>query len=587
MESNSEPAFGKVLQNLDVNPDSSFVVVSYFWGYENLNRNSVQKRTYGKQVEDMADSCEKQKVNYMFVEIPEFAAKGMYQTGINYKPRFIKRALDICSPRKAIYVDSDLVFLKYPALLDVDADFFAINFQEFEDECYNPTGVWVPGGLMGFADSKPSRVLLDMFIDAMDGQEKLAEDKILSRLVTGKMLVPFLRCMWLPFSYLFIAGKHKFDEEKKEYTYVSTLKQEVKGTEYKVSDIVIYHEDLETGELGAGIYALRGIKGNRVPNNFELVMGRKLHCVDSSVFENYVDFEFDKEQQKHLAPITKLKEDANIAVPKKVPKESKFDLFDDEPIEEWNDGDSNFVVVSMYDDSVSENEIDLFMKQCEKHSLNYAIYEVKKMSKVNMPLFLKYALEREERPIVYIHISYKIKKDPLMFENASNSEIDFMMFNLNNYKSCKDPRVLRALNTDVMFWNYDERVLKFMLIWASHNSKSTYTKGYDNKTLEYAFNRSLMILKLRCIWLPLAYCANKKYKPSPIVIGTSKNRDMDHYSSALPSKLRTNRMDIEQCGQKPSLDDGNPLDTHYHGSRVTSKVKQNAIPLSIVAKFLE
>lgn len=98
-----------------INPESNFVVVTYWWGKGNLNRNTQKpcpedlgpKETpstppvrYEVMINRWIDMCKKVGCNYLVEEFPEFAKPGMYQHAINAKPLFIKAALDACSKDK-------------------------------------------------------------------------------------------------------------------------------------------------------------------------------------------------------------------------------------------------------------------------------------------------------------------------------------------------------------------------------------------------------------------------------------------------------------------------------------------------------
>jgi hypothetical protein len=160
-----------------VNPDSNFVVVTYWWGRGNLNKNTqrpcpedrqdilewegikeyllkdlkkknpsateadispadIEKELksaskhypYGKwkepikydvMIADWENSCKKNGCNFLAEEYPEFAIKGGYQHAINFKPFFIELTLAACYPRGVLYIDGDMKIKKYPNLFDL------------------------------------------------------------------------------------------------------------------------------------------------------------------------------------------------------------------------------------------------------------------------------------------------------------------------------------------------------------------------------------------------------------------------------------------------------------------------------------
>lgn len=177
------------MQPVILNEESNFVVVTYWWGKGNLNRNtqrpcpedlkpgaqlSTQPIRYEVMINRWIEMCKKVGCNYLVEEFPEFAKPGMYQHAINAKPLFIKAALDACSKGKSyktlegektgeygidtnnqnekivyeqgkvleidaslssnnstksravLYIDGDMLIKKYPALFDIEnVDFMA------------------------------------------------------------------------------------------------------------------------------------------------------------------------------------------------------------------------------------------------------------------------------------------------------------------------------------------------------------------------------------------------------------------------------------------------------------------------------
>ena len=106
------------------------------------------------------------------------------------------------------------------------------------------------------------------------------------------------------------------------------------------------------------------------------------------------------------------------------------------------------------------------------------------------------------------------------------------------------------------FFAYNSVVLDFMSIWLENNK---YMK-YQHKSLEYAFNISLSINKLRCYWLP------RDYVLGPILKYSSKTAFFKNIYSEKDLKIRKLTRSLRQCGIKPALKDGDVLKTHHYGS---------------------
>lgn len=572
-----EIKFGEVLSKIN-NDKSNFVIISYWWGRGNTNKNSIRNRTYEKQIYDLAKSCNKVKCNYYLVEIPQFAEKGMYQQAIGYKPEFIKHAQDYfknstytssCSEKRkgktVIYIDSDIIILKFPYLFESDNDIFFINYYKFNLECYNTSQVWVPGGIMGFSNTPIGRKILDMFIEEMKYKKHLAEDKILASLFTTNYLALYSRCCWIPETYMLLFDTHEYDTENMKYSKISTLSQELQDKDFKPSDIIIKHEDLETIELGDKLLKSRNISDNRFPFDFYKKMGSKLKCVyKPNTFINYVNYGYNSRQQKHLEfDNNYLKSICKI---KLLPRVSDLNLTLKSKLFDSNLKNKNkFLIVSFITPETDKSTYDTFVDSYDIY--DYVVYKIEKEN-INIPVFLYKMLKKYKRPIVYIDINYKIKKELDIFENKY--EMDFMMFNLNNYKNCNDPRILKTLNSDVIYLSNNELVFNLLKVWIFTNTKTIYNKGLSHKSLEYIFNKGQLILKLRCNWLPVTYISSKTMKTKEAVIETKENRDFDEYKNI--KKFQDLRKNIEQCNVKKPLDEGEPRREHYNISKQFNRV---------------
>ena len=133
-----------------------------------------------------------------------------------------------------------------------------------------------------------------------------------------------------------------------------------------------------------------------------------------------------------------------------------------------------------------------------------------------------------------------------------------MTINLDNNKItdksplCSDIRVLKTVNDNLYFFAYNPVVLQFLCIWNELNTNL----NFQHKTLEYAFNISISINKLRCYWL------GKEYLEGPIL-------KLHELSLTYPNeKTKKLTKQLAQCGLKPAKrDDGEPRKTHHYGSK--------------------
>lgn len=165
-----------------VNPESKFVVVTYWWGRGNKNMNTARPcpderktiieeegiteyiykdllaknpeateqekreavleelksvvKAQGKEWQDpikyeemiakWEEECRRFGCNYAAVEYPEFAVQKGYQLAINAKPLFIAKALEMCEGRGVLYIDGDMFIKQYPGVFDMpNVDYMA------------------------------------------------------------------------------------------------------------------------------------------------------------------------------------------------------------------------------------------------------------------------------------------------------------------------------------------------------------------------------------------------------------------------------------------------------------------------------
>ncbi len=167
-----------------INPESNFVVITYYWGGPNINMNTqkpcedyyieirkknkeIRKKiaerqrrktarilnktdtpeeeddekelklipippikqkaiTFNKMIENWKKNMKEVNCNFLVEEYPEFAVPGGYQLAINAKPLFIKKALESCGHRAVVYIDGDMTIHRYPDLFDIrNVDYMA------------------------------------------------------------------------------------------------------------------------------------------------------------------------------------------------------------------------------------------------------------------------------------------------------------------------------------------------------------------------------------------------------------------------------------------------------------------------------
>jgi hypothetical protein len=289
-----------------VNPDSSFVIVTYWWGRGNLNKNTsrpcptednpvVDQKDYTKQpikFEEMIDnwkiSCKNAKCNYLAVEYPEFAVKGGYQLAINAKPLFIKKALEICDGRAVVYIDGDMVVHKYPHIFDIkDYDYMARHWnidprstRHFNKlACFDLTTFETSGGIMYFNDTNSAKLLLDKWISYTFNKQQSgkADDRIISLLLSANKKFLFnIKMLFLPIEFLWLTDKYVEYLTKDNYNkYLRSKKIQIKDDYNIENDIIIEHPECLTLEE---IAQKQGADTNRAPRLYETLVGNKVAC---------------------------------------------------------------------------------------------------------------------------------------------------------------------------------------------------------------------------------------------------------------------------------------------------------------------
>lgn len=281
-----------------INAKSSFVVITYWWGRGNLNKNTqrpcpedvipgraleVEPITYEKMIANWADACEKRGCNYLVEEYPEFAIKGGYQHAINFKPHFIELALKACFPRGVLYIDGDMKVRVYPAVCDTKGvDYMARGWntdsrpalgKKKPTFCFDPYVFEMSGGTMFFGNTQHGRELLKFWQSETKKHPGKADDRILSMAMSKYSLLTPLTTIQLPIEFLWL-----------DLDYDNFLK---KKADYNESDIAISHPECLTSEDRA---AEEGAAMDRYPQNYDSYTSDFLYCDWETIYE-YIHFD--------------------------------------------------------------------------------------------------------------------------------------------------------------------------------------------------------------------------------------------------------------------------------------------------------
>lgn len=518
-----------------VNNKSSFIMISYYWGKERVNKGSIHGLTYGEQVDRFVGDCIATNTNYYIVRYPEIEKGDIsYQDALGLKPYFIKKCLKQFPNHKCIFIDTDMRVLKYPALFDIDADLWFINWTNIDVECVNPYQLELSGAVMGFANTHNSRTCLDILLKEYN--PIYSEDKSFSGIITRNFLNVTTRCVWLPETYLYMFTTHEYTP-RVGYTHVSTYKEELDDSNYKVNDLVLVHEDFETGALD-DVFNER-VGRDRYPPKLDLQFGEKLRCI-SEKYDYYTRWGLTNTQELQYKHLVEDKIYSKVINVKQMPKLTSLRSLKVAYKQMYK---SKYTILHIHQD---DQLTDTFIRYCKMHRISCIIVSVPLNS--SLPQVIYSVIKKIDSNILYLdHIP---KKMPIDF-NTHN--IDFMIANYNDSSKCYDPRILRTCTPDMMYFANNDITKDFIKIWHSHNQMQFIRSNIQEKSLEYAFNKSLAINKLRCFWIPLTYCSVKAY-------------------SSVPNKVNAFTKMIQQCGLKPARSKNmKPYKKHYSGSRPTKQ----------------
>lgn len=302
------------------NSKSKFVIITYWWGRGNTNKNTqrpcpdeikseseITKKgiKFEKMIKKWKKSCRKAGCNYLVQEYPEFAVKGGYQYAINAKPLFIKKALESCDGRAVVYIDGDMTVNRYPHLFDIsNIDFMArgwnidprgnVKYLSIAP-CFDPYIFETSGGIMYFGYTNKAFDLLDTWhlLSSKEMNKGKADDRILSMIFNMKKTSYNINIMQLPIEYLWLTD-----------IYSSFIRP----NHYDKNEIVFEHPACLTGEEKA---QEQGAAKNRQPRFYQELIEYQLDCYTQAgtffeyiVFENIKQYKPWKNYIKYLESIT-------------------------------------------------------------------------------------------------------------------------------------------------------------------------------------------------------------------------------------------------------------------------------------------
>lgn len=213
--------------------------------------------TLNDMIERWKSSMAAAKCNYIAQEYPEFTVNWprYYQSAINAKPLFIKKALESCGGRTVLYIDGDMIMHKYPKIFDMrGVDFMCqgwvadprTNKKFAAEPCFDPYTLETSGGTMAYGKTETAMKLLDDWSTTAHKLENFgkAEDRVLSLIFTRKNMVLPVSVIQLPIEYLWLTDKYvNFN-----FNYPSDSGTKVAAN---IADAIIEHPECLTAEEAA------------------------------------------------------------------------------------------------------------------------------------------------------------------------------------------------------------------------------------------------------------------------------------------------------------------------------------------------
>jgi hypothetical protein len=462
-----------------VNNDSNFVVITYWWGRGNLNKNTQRPCPedleqgekpdeppikFEAMIANWEKACSKHKCNFLAEEYPEFAVKGGYQHAINFKPYFIDLALAACYPRSVLYIDGDMKIKKYPSICDMKGiDYMARGWnvdprpRHWKASCFDPYVLETSGGTMFFGNTFYGRQLLKAWQRETLKNPGKADDRILSMAITMKALLTTLSTVQLPIEYLWL-----------DMDYDGVLKKVPRFS--KKNQIAISHPECLTGEDRA---ADEGAASNRYPRAYDRYVSNLIECRKNEIIYEYIHFD-DKTHIGPFRPYFDWLSEKNVV--KVVPYSKGYG--DRNGIAGENSNLLRSLTPLIHDQVVIVSENDINTISLHKVS-----------SKREVPtVILSYLLAGQH--VVYVPRGTRSVR--VVLGKANENSLDFVTKNLSeSHSRSKIDYILKLDDEYPIYFGPNNKVLRHLLLMSSSISD-----------LEKTFNESYIFLtRIHCGWI--------------------------------------------------------------------------------------
>jgi len=490
------------LKPVIVNPESKFVVVTYWWGRGNLNKNtqrpcpeelkegqelSKQPMKYDAMIDKWVESCKKHKCNYLVEEYPEFAVKGGYQHAINFKPHFIDLALEACSKdgRGVLYIDGDMHMKMYPKVFDIpDIDYMCRGWNTDPRAkpnkknkgkknvffCFDAYLIEMSGGTMFFGNTFYGRKLLKMWQTETLKYPGKADDRILSLVVNKYNLIVPMTIIQLPVEYLWM-----------DLFFEDFLSNKGRYQDYSKTKLAITHPECLTGEERAGEEGAVVVNNDRNPEDYVAEVEDHIMCPKWFWEEIYVYVHFpSKDEIQSFSTLfnwIERKMGNNIEI---IPYDDKYGRFN--PTADENDKLVKTVEIS------KEEVVKISGKSIEERMV--------------IPTILAHLLAGKD--VVYSHEDHDEALVKKVIDTAHDQHVEFVAKNISEeYEHGKPEWWLTVDFKHPLFFSHKSETIKHWLRM-SHHMSGWSKKGseYWHQCIEQVFDRSYLFLtRIRCHWI--------------------------------------------------------------------------------------
>lgn len=567
-----------------VNDKSKFIIITYWWGRGNINRNTqkpcreLHHIGYNWQLKDdqklinnpvrfeemiqtWEDTCRDKNCNFFAQEYPEFAVPGGYQLAINAKPLFIKKVIDTLNELdktdiSVVYIDGDMTVNKYPHIFDMkNVDYMGRGWNVdprasrhyMTSPCFDPFTFETSGGIMYFGNNENGRKLLDMWAkwSALPKFQGKADDRIISMLINSKQLYISMNILQLPIEYLWLTDA---------YEPLNKCDKYLEKRHYSRKNILFEHPACLTTEETARD---QGAAANRQPQYYDKLVENVIECQsEGGILYEYIIFDNisqAKEWKQYLDymssddAILGKYDDGEVIIPYYVKQFN--DAFDDK---------NDFVAENT---SIIQQIKNNLVDKIEQYDIINLIYD-KKNSGVNKNII--YVNDQNKITSYLCALMFMKKKVVYIPDKSKNFQ------SLNYIKNNKDKYEL-ICNINNVDFNYPDIDLNSPIYFNYTSEKLFKLLRMSNDVEEFNKMLKMCILNIqliRCNFITIVE-KGKSSKSKGSVKSYSPQQMIRSLNTSTKMRSNTNTLSLRYKTNQNNKSSANSLKTHLKLSKLT------------------